>query len=58
MRWLPITAKLEGDRIKCFVDGKKHLEVKDDTFKKAGKVGLWTKADAPTRFDDLAIKVK
>jgi len=25
----------------------------DDTFKDAGKVGLWTKADSVTYFDDL-----
>ena len=27
--------------------------LKDDTISKAGKVGLWTKADAQTSFDDL-----
>ena len=29
------------------------LDVKDDTFKDAGKIGLWTKADAQTYFADL-----
>jgi hypothetical protein len=29
------------------------LEGKDDTFTKAGKVGLWTKADAQTHFDEF-----
>ena len=32
--------------------------MKDDTFKDAGKVGLWTKADAQTYFDDLVVKEK
>jgi len=27
---------------------------KDDTFKEAGKVGVWTKADSTTLFDDFA----
>ena len=31
-------------------------EAKDDTFPKAGKVGLWTKADARTSFDDFSAK--
>jgi hypothetical protein len=28
----------------------------DKTFRDAGKVGLWTKADSVTRFDDLRIQ--
>lgn len=34
-------------------DGKKALEWDDDTFKDAGKVGVWTKADSVTLFDDF-----
>jgi len=47
---------MAGDHIECFVDGKKHLDVKDDTFDKAGKVGLWTKADAQTHFDQFVVE--
>jgi hypothetical protein len=54
--WHTLKIKMIGDRIECFLDGKKHLDVKDDTFTKAGKVGLWTKADAQTSFDQFAIK--
>jgi hypothetical protein len=53
--WHTLKIQNKGDEIACFLDGKKYLEVKDDTFPKAGKVGLWTKADAQTRFDDLKI---
>jgi hypothetical protein len=35
-------------------DGKEALEWKDDTFKQAGKVGVWTKADSVTLFDDFS----
>jgi hypothetical protein len=35
------------------VDGKLHLTVEDTTFSDAGKVGLWTKADAETGFDSF-----
>lgn len=31
------------------------LDVKGDTFNEAGKIGLWTKADASSSFDDLAV---
>jgi Domain of Unknown Function (DUF1080) len=47
--------KQVGEHIECFVDGKKYLNVKDDSITKAGKVGLWTKADAQTSFDNLQI---
>jgi hypothetical protein len=53
--WHALKIQNKGDEIACFLDGKKYLEVKDDTFPKAGKVGLWTKSDAQTRFDDLKI---
>ena len=43
-------------QMECFVDDKKYLDVKDDTFAKAGKVGLWTKADAQTSFDKVQVK--
>ena len=44
-----------GDHIECFLDGKKHLDVKDNAIPKAGHVGLWTKADAQTYFDHFAV---
>jgi hypothetical protein len=51
--WHTLKVTMTGDHIECFLDGKKYLEAKDDTFTKAGKVGLWTKADAQTRFDQF-----
>src|SRR6266446_762617 len=36
----------------------KKIEATDDTFKDAGKVGLWTKADSVTYFDDLRVTAK
>ena len=38
--------------------GKKALEWDDDTFKDAGKVGVWTKADSVTLFDDFSYGTK
>jgi hypothetical protein len=51
--WHTLAVRMKGDQIECLLDGKKQLEAKDDTFAKAGKVGLWTKADAHTYFDDF-----
>ena len=53
--WHTLKIKMASDHIECFVDGKKYLDVRDDTFAKAGKVGLWTKADAQTSFDQFNV---
>jgi hypothetical protein len=56
--WHTLKIKQVGDHIECFLDGKKYLDVKDDSITKAGKVGLWTKADAQTSFDDFKVTGK
>jgi hypothetical protein len=48
----------QGDHIQCYFNGKLHLDVKDDTYKDPGKVGVWSKADAQTRFADFTITGK
>jgi hypothetical protein len=53
--WHILRVKMIGDHIECFLDAKKHLDVKDGTFTKPGKIGLWTKADARTSFDLLTV---
>jgi len=52
-RWHRLRVTMAGSRIRCFLNGKQYLDVKDETFKSAGQIGLWTKADAVTYFDDL-----
>ena len=54
--WHVLRVVHKGDHIQCHLDGKLRLDVKDDTFKEAGKIGLWTKADAQTRFADLQVQ--
>jgi hypothetical protein len=45
--------------IECYLDGKKLLSVDNETtIDKAGKVGLWTKADAQTYFDKFEVTEK
>jgi hypothetical protein len=55
--WVTLGIRMKGTEIECSLNGEKHLSVKDDTFTKPGKVGLWTKADAQTRFDQLTIQI-
>ena len=49
---------LVGNKMTCYYDGTKKIEATDETFKEAGKVGLWTKADSVTYFDDLKVTAK
>ena len=56
--WHTLRVSMEGDHIQCYYDGEKYLDVKDSTFRGAGKIGLWSKADAQSQFDDLATMVK
>jgi hypothetical protein len=51
--WHVIKVRQVGEQIECYLDGKKLLEAKDDAITRAGKVGLWSKADAQSYFDDL-----
>jgi hypothetical protein len=55
-KWHTIRVVHKGDHIQCYLNGKKHLDVKDATFKDAGKIGLWTKADAQSYFDDVVVR--
>jgi len=53
--WHTLRVSMQGDQIECFLDGKKYLEHKDTTFTDAGMIGLWSKADAQSLFDDLTL---
>jgi len=56
--WHELRVECVGNKIICYYDGAKKIEATDDTFKDAGKVGLWTKADSVTYFDDLRVTAK
>lgn len=51
--WHTLRVAMVGDHIECYYDGKKYLDARDATFTGAGKIGLWSKADAQSQFDDL-----
>jgi hypothetical protein len=51
--WHKLKVEVNGNKMEGYLDGKKMWEVTDDTFKEAGKVGLWSKADAQSHFDEF-----
>jgi hypothetical protein len=54
--WHTLAVEARGDHFNVSFDGKPVIDAKDDTFKGAGKVGLWTKADSVTEFDALSVR--
>jgi hypothetical protein len=52
--WHTLRVDFEGNRFVVTFDGKKVIEAADDSLVEAGKVGVWTKADSVTLFDDLS----
>jgi len=53
--WHELRVEATGNKFACYYDGTKKIEATDSTFKDGGKVGLWTKADSVTYFDDLKV---
>jgi hypothetical protein len=52
--WHTLRVELAGKRIKVLLDGKAYIEQEDDHIAGAGAVGVWTKADSVTAFDDFS----
>src|SRR5712672_4768220 len=52
-QWLDLRIDFTGNRFAVRYRGKQLFEVEDSTFSDAGKVGLWTKADSVTLFDEV-----
>lgn len=57
-QWHNLRVDFQGHHFTVTLDGKKAIDWDDDTFKDAGKVGVWTKADSVTLFDDFAYSAK
>ncbi len=55
-RWHSMKIVQKGERFTCYLDGKPLLSGRDGHIEGAGGVGLWTKADAVTLFDDFMVK--
>ncbi|MCF6155139.1 MAG: DUF1080 domain-containing protein [Candidatus Brocadia sp.] len=53
--WHLLKVICKSDKIQCFFNNTKVFEVSDDTFD-SGSIGLWTKSDSYTYFDDLVMQ--
>lgn len=53
-QWQELRFEVTGERLRGFLNGQLVVEATDTTYK-AGRVGLWTKADSVTCFDDVAV---
>jgi hypothetical protein len=52
--WHTLRAEFSGKKIRVIFDGKPYIELDDEHIAGAGLVGVWTKADSVTLFDDFA----
>lgn len=52
--WHTLRVDFAGNKFTVTFDGQKVIEATDDSFAEAGKVGVWTKADSVTSFDDFS----
>ncbi len=52
--WHSLRVEFRGTRIRVFLDGKAHIELDDSRIGGPGAVGVWTKADSVTAFDDFS----
>ena len=52
-RWHTLRVEFNGKSIRVALDSKVYIEQEDDHIGGAGAVGVWTKADSVTAFDDF-----
>ena len=57
-QWSTLRVVANGPRFEVYFNGAKLDQVEDSTFTQPGKVGVWTKADSVTHFDDLTVVTK
>jgi hypothetical protein len=55
-QWLRLAVLFEGPKFQVLYEGNRVMTVEDTTFTGAGRVGLWTKADSVTWFDDFEVE--
>lgn len=57
-QWNTLRVVVKDNLFTVYLNGAKLYDVADATFTGAGKIGLWTKADAVTYYDELEAKNK
>jgi hypothetical protein len=53
-QWHTLRVEFAGNRIQVWLDGKQYIEQADEHIAAPGGVGVWTKADSVTAFDDFS----
>jgi len=53
-QWHSLRVNFTGNKFAVIFNGKELFTAEDETHKEAGKVGVWTKADSVTLFDDFS----
>lgn len=54
-KWNNLRVVFRDAQFSVYFNGEQVFETDDRTFEKAGKVGLWTKADSVAYFDDFSV---
>ncbi len=52
--WHTLRVDFKGSQFEVTFDGRKVIQASDNNFADAGRVGVWTKADSVTLFDDFS----
>ena len=52
--WHTLRVEFQGHKIKVMLNGKTFIELQDTHITGTGSVGVWTKADSVTAFDDFS----
>ena len=52
--WHTLRVEFAGKRIRVALDGKWYIDLEDSHIAGAGAIGVWTKADSVTAFDDFS----
>jgi len=53
-QWSTLRIEFTGKRIRVLLNGKSHIDIEDTHINGAGSVGVWTKADSVTAFDNFS----
>jgi hypothetical protein len=56
--WHTLQVEFHSNHFAVIFDGNKVIDATDESFANAGKVGVWTKADSVTAFDNFTYGAK
>jgi hypothetical protein len=56
--WHTLSVEFAGAQIRVSLDGKAYIDQSDNHIAGAGAVGVWTKADSVTAFDDFTFQAR